>query len=119
DSALHDVREHRIEHADEVVGVAETRVAGALALQDHHGDLGQEVERDVVERPAPDLLGERARVVPPVAARVADAQRLAHACAFYAAAAPSRKAASAVCAPSYTASVRTGTSGDRDRQRPP
>ena len=92
DAPLHDLREHRAEHGDEVVGVAEARVAGALALEDDHGDLGQEVEGDVVERPAPDLRGERARVVPPVAARVGDAQRLAHACGFYAAASPPRKA---------------------------
>ena len=51
-------------------------IARALLLENRHGDLGQEVERDDVELATLQLATQDGQVVPPVAARVADANEI-------------------------------------------
>ena len=78
DPALHQDRQEGTQHLHEVVGVPEVGVPCPLPLEDHHGDLGEEVEGHVVDGIAANPAGEGLGIVPPVAARVGNPHHLPH-----------------------------------------
>jgi len=70
DREFHDV----VELAHEVSGKPSRRVPIDLLLQNRHRDLGKEVHRDYVDRPAFELAAQRREVVAPIAAGICDSQ---------------------------------------------
>ena len=50
------IRKHAGDHVDEIASIAGLGIARPLLLQDRHGDLGQIIERQVIDRAAPHLL---------------------------------------------------------------
>jgi hypothetical protein len=77
-AALEHGRQGTLELLDEVVRKARARIARTLALQDHHGDLGEEIHGDVVDRSTAELTEQRLRIVSPVPAGVGDAHGRLH-----------------------------------------
>ena len=77
-AALHDQRQRLLDLGDEVARVARARIARALLLHDRHRDLGEEVERDVVDGPQLELAFELREIVAPITACVGDANHVAH-----------------------------------------
>src|SRR5205807_3041282 len=55
DAAFHQQRQDPLHQGDEVLGVAERRIARLLLLQDGHGDFGEVVHHEVVDRPTGHL----------------------------------------------------------------
>ena len=55
DASLLEIREYARDQVDEIASIAGLRIAHPLLLQDGHGDLGQIIEGEVVDGPAPDL----------------------------------------------------------------
>ena len=72
DAALYQIRQHARDHVDEIARVAGFGIARALLLQDRHGDFGQIIEREVIERAAPDLFDGRFERVAPEALSIRD-----------------------------------------------
>src|SRR5690606_13624951 len=75
DPLLHTVGEDFAHERHEVTGVALRRIPRPLLLQDRHRDLGQVVQHEVVDRPAPYLVDRRIQAVAPEALPGSDAYR--------------------------------------------
>ncbi len=77
-AALDQQRQGLGDLGDEIAREARTRVAGALLLHDRHRDLGEEVERHVVDRSQLELAAELGKIVAPVTTGVGDADQVGH-----------------------------------------
>ncbi len=73
DAPLLQIRQHAGDHVHEVASVPELRIARALLLEDGHGDFGQIVERQIVERPAAHLFHRRFQRIAPESLTIGDA----------------------------------------------
>ena len=72
DAALHARRQDVAEMRDEIGRIAGIGIAGALLLQDGHGDFGEVVHHQVVDRAAFDLPARRCGIVAPESAAIGD-----------------------------------------------
>ena len=72
DAALRARRQDIAEMCNEIRRITGRGIAGALFLQDGHGDFGEVVHHQVVDRAAFDLPARRRGIVPPESAAVGD-----------------------------------------------
>ena len=72
DAALHARRQHIAKMRNEIGRISGRGIAGALLLQDGHGDFGEVVHHQVVDRTAFDLPARRCGIVSPESAAVGD-----------------------------------------------
>ena len=70
DASFHQIRQHPRDHVDEVARVAGLGIARPLLLQDRHGHFGQIVQRQVIDRPSPNLFDRSFERVAPEALSV-------------------------------------------------
>ena len=64
------------DHLDEIAGIAGLRIARLLLLQDGHGDLGQIVERQIVQRAPANLFDGGLKPISPEPLPVGDADHI-------------------------------------------
>ena len=72
DAAILEIGEHARDQVDEIAGIAGLRIARPLLLQDGHGDLGQIIQREVVDGSAADLFDRGFERIAPEALAIRD-----------------------------------------------